>query len=279
MLKLPYVKIVGIVTKKTSPFNHDFCDLRRIAIDNHIPCHYFDSSSSVGELNSWIRERHADVIYCFGWSLILKQETLAIPRLGAVGSHPAPLPKNRGRHPIIWTLVLGLKKTASTFFFMDKGTDSGDIISQVFVEVLDTDTAQTLYTKLTHVALKQIESISEGLLRGDILRISQKKEAANYWRKRTERDGLIDWRMSSQAIYNLVRALTHPYVGAHCLYKEREVKVWKAHVLNLRGKWNNIEHGKVLTVEGNRLHIKCGDQAIQLIEHEFDPMPTKGEYL
>lgn len=30
-------------------------------------------------------------------------------------------------------------------------------------------------------------------------------------------DGQIDWRMSSRAIYNLVRALTRPYPGAHFL--------------------------------------------------------------
>ncbi|MFQ8877714.1 MAG: hypothetical protein ACLR7N_03875 [Roseburia hominis] len=41
----------------------------------------------------------------------------------------------------------------------------------------------------------------------------------NVWRKRGKRDGEIDWRMSSRAIYNLVRALTKPYVGAHFVYR------------------------------------------------------------
>ena len=34
-----------------------------------------------------------------------------MPALGVIGYHPAELPKNRGRHPLIWALVLGLKKT------------------------------------------------------------------------------------------------------------------------------------------------------------------------
>jgi len=41
---------------------------------------------------------------------------LGIAPLGVVGFHPAALPANRGRHPLIWALFLGLKKTASTFF-------------------------------------------------------------------------------------------------------------------------------------------------------------------
>ena len=65
-----------------------------------------------------------------GWSRIIGKELLAVPPKGIVGYHPAALPANRGRHPIIWALALGLKETASTFFFMDNGADSGPIISQ-----------------------------------------------------------------------------------------------------------------------------------------------------
>jgi len=60
------------------------------------------------------------------------KESLDLPHLGVIDFHPAALPANRGRHPIIWALVLGLQETASTFFFMDEGADSGDIISQEF---------------------------------------------------------------------------------------------------------------------------------------------------
>ena len=37
--------------------------------------------------------------------------------------------------------------------------------------------------------------------------------------------------MTSQAIYNLVRALTKPYVGAHINYKEKEIIVWKVEII------------------------------------------------
>ena len=59
---------------------------------------------------------HPDLIICVGWSQILKSEILNIPKLGVIGFHPSKLPENRGKHPIIWSLVLGKKETASTFF-------------------------------------------------------------------------------------------------------------------------------------------------------------------
>ena len=64
---------------------------------------------------SFITEKSPDVIYCFGWSHILSKKILKLPPYGVVGFHPAELPNNRGRHPIVWALFLGLKKTASTF--------------------------------------------------------------------------------------------------------------------------------------------------------------------
>ena len=68
--------------------------------------------------------------------------------MGVIGYHPAALPKNRGRHPLIWALVLGLKKTASSFFIMDERADSGDVISQEEIIINDDDDASSLYAKM-----------------------------------------------------------------------------------------------------------------------------------
>ena len=86
------------------------------------------------------------------------EKILSKSPIGVIGFHPAALPANRGRHPIIWSLALGLKSTASTFFFMDKNVDSGDILSQASIKISDSDDARSLYDKVTKTALSQIES-------------------------------------------------------------------------------------------------------------------------
>ena len=63
--------------------------------------------------------------------------------LGVISSHPAALPANRGRHPILWALVLGLAETASTFLGMDDVADSCDDISQVRIRIDTFDNALT----------------------------------------------------------------------------------------------------------------------------------------
>ena len=107
--------VVGICTKSQSTFNSDYQDLAAIASEHKIPCLYTTDINSSGSIN-WIKNLEPDLIFCIGWSQIIHKELLSVSRIGVIGFHPAELPRNRGRHPIVWSLVLGLKRTASTFF-------------------------------------------------------------------------------------------------------------------------------------------------------------------
>jgi len=268
--------VVGVITKQESKFNSDYADLSILCKQNNIPYIFVKDVNDLNVIN-WIKKLNPDVIFCFGWSNLIKKEILSIPHIGVIGYHPTKLPQNRGRHPLIWTLVLGLDKSASTFFFMDEGADSGDILSQKEFNILYNDDAMSLYNKIIKIAKQQIEEFLPLLKSGNFIKIKQDHLKANYWRKRNKKDGEIVFRMDSKAIYNLVRALTKPYVGAHLIYKEEEIKVWK--VIEEKCLIKNIEPGKIIEVKDNTILVKCYDNAIRIIEHEFKHLPKVGEYL
>ncbi len=270
------VDLVGVCTKKSSTFNSDFFDLKPLCDINEVPCLYVDDINSTKSVE-WIKNLNPDVIFCFGWSSLIKKDILAVAPMGIVGYHPAKLPKNRGRHPLIWALALGLKESASTFFFMDEGADTGDILSQVDFEISYQDDARNLYDKVVNIALIQIEEFIPALEKGTYTRIKQNEKESNDWRKRNELDGEIDFRMNSRSIYNLTRALTKPYVGAHIKFNETNYSVWKVKESN--DFQENIEPGKVLRVFDKIFVVKSYDGAIEIIEHDFKEMPKVGEYL
>jgi methionyl-tRNA formyltransferase len=83
--------------------------------------------------------------------------------------------------------------------------------------------------------------------------------------------------MNSIAIYNLVRALTRPYIGAHIVYGGNDITIWKVEVIEYMGQ--NIEPGKVLASDGETIIVKTYDGAIKILEHEFEILPNIGEYL
>ncbi len=102
-------EIVGVCTLQESKFNADHIDLSSFSEAHGIPSLYADDINATETL-TWIQEKSPDVIFCFGLSRLIKQDLLELTSLGVVGFHPAALPANRGRHPLIWALVLGLKK-------------------------------------------------------------------------------------------------------------------------------------------------------------------------
>jgi methionyl-tRNA formyltransferase len=268
--------IVGVCTLKESNFNADHSDLSRLCKESRIPCIYAPDINSDRTLQ-WIADKRPDVIFCFGWSRLLQKRLLNLPPLGVVGFHPTALPANRGRHPLIWALVLGLEETASTFFFMGEGADDGDILSQEKIVIGAYDNASDLYERITNRAVGQIRTFVPQLTSHSFPRVAQDSGHATTWRKRGSADGQIDWRMSSRSIHNLVRGLSKPYVGAHFLYQGQEFKVWEIEpVLEMP---RNAEPGKIVEVTARGPVIKCGEQGVRLLKTEPHFNPTPGEYL
>lgn len=267
---------VGVVTRAQSRMNSDFFDLSPVCAANGIPYIQVTDANAPYSAN-FIEQCRPDILYCFGWSQLLAPHIFQIPKLGTVGFHPAKLPNNRGRHPLIWALALGLSETASTFFQIDGQADTGGIISQEVIPISYTDDAASLYEKVLQTAGKQVLSFTEAFSNGTV-GIQPQSEAGNSWRKRSVQDGKIDWRMSGRAIYNLVRALTKPYPGAHFEWGHEIVKVWKAEESPATGM-ENIECGKVISVQSpTNFYVKAYDSIIHVVD--CDPVPLKkGDYL
>lgn len=270
--------IIGVITKKESKFNSDFVDLSLICKENNIRYLYVENINAPESLE-FIRELKPDIGLCLGWSQLLRPEVLDLFPKGVVGFHPAALPKNRGRHPIIWTLVLGLSETASSFFMLDAGADTGQLLSQVKIPILYEDTARTLYDKIMGSAKEQLLELWDHICEGSVCIINGEGQQANTWRKRNRNDGKIDWRMSGTNIYNLVRALTKPYVGAHFEYDNREYKVWRVRELPDDG-FENIEPGKIISVsDDGRFKVKSGEGIVEVIQYDGNFVPEGGKYL
>lgn len=270
-------EIVGVVTKTQSSFNADHKSLAPFAEAHNID--WLDFIDNV-QMEEWIESKKPDLIYCFGWSHILPQSVFTLPKHGAVGYHPALLPENRGRHPIIWALALGLRKSGSTFFFLTEEADAGDIINQEIVDIENNEDAGSMYEKLMKIGEQQVIDLTNDFINQTIRPVKQDDTKANTWRKRSKNDGQIDWRMSTKSILCLIRALTKPYVGAHAVYQEEDCVIWKAEeVSESIIQVDNIEPGKVIESDGKIFVVKTGDSLVKIIEHDWEIVPKRGEYL
>ena len=163
---------------------------------------------------------------------------------------------------------------------MDEYADSGNILSQSEIIIDYHDNAESLYKKVTQTALEQITKFIPLLINSNYQRkyqgTPQNHTVSNSWRKRDELDGKIDFRMCSYAIYNLTRALTRPYVGAHIDYNGSKIKIWQ--VTEEKVNLPNIEPGKIFNIQNNIPLVKCSDNAVWLTKHEFNLIPAIDTY-
>jgi methionyl-tRNA formyltransferase len=259
------VAAVLTLAPEQAVFNSDYVDLEPNARAHGIPVHRIRRTADT-ETIDLLQSLAPDVIFVFGWSQLLPPELLVLPPLGCIGTHPALLPHGRGRHPIVWTLVEGLERSGLTFFYLDEGADTGDILWQGAFDVTLEDDAATLYAKIEEEAARGIREFLPQLAAGSAPRTPQDDTQATVWRKRTDEDRRIDWNAPSLVTYNLVRALTHPYVGATTTAAGGgvELVVWRARLLE--GPSAAAAPGTVLAERGGGVEVRTGDASLLLVE-------------
>ena len=113
-----------------------------------------------------LREAQVDLVVLAGFMRILKGDFLRAFHQRVVNIHPALLPSFPGLEAWKQALDYGVKVTGCTVHFVDQGVDTGAIIAQQTVPVLDTDTPATLLERIQE-AERDLYPKAIALLAGD----------------------------------------------------------------------------------------------------------------
>lgn len=178
------------------------------------------------ETTSKLRQLAPDLILSVLFGYVLPPEILDIPSKGCVNLHPSFLPYNRGAYPNVWSIV---EETPAgvTLHYMDKGLDTGAIISQRRVDVSPVDTGESLYAKLDRAALDLFSEYWPRLREGRVDAIPQARNDGTYHRSADveEIDEIkLDATYSARQLIDVVRARTFPpHKGAYFIVDGRRV--------------------------------------------------------
>jgi len=96
-----------------------------------------------------IKALKPDLMVTAAFGQILSQEIIDIAKWGIWNVHASLLPRWRGAAPIQWSILSGDIETGITIMQTEKGLDTGSILNNRSLEIIDTDTAETLTEKLS----------------------------------------------------------------------------------------------------------------------------------
>ncbi len=174
-----------------------------------------------------LRSVSPDFIFSFYYRHMIPQAILDAATIAPLNLHGSLLPKFRGRCPVNWVLIKGESESGVTLHVMEAKPDAGDIVAQKEVEITFEDTAHSLFLKLAAAARTLMRDVLPQLMIGNFPRVPQ-TGVSSYFGGRRPEDGHIDWESDAVTLYNLVRAVTHPYPGAFTFLDGRKFFIWKA---------------------------------------------------
>lgn len=219
-------EIAAVVTHADNPTeNIWFAQVRDLAFQHYLPVYQPEDPNDPAFVETMGRLAPDFLFSCY-YRHMLHKPLLDLPKQGAFNMHGSLLPRYRGRVPVNWVLVNGETETGMTLHYMEEKADRGDIVAQRRVPITPEDTAFTLFAKMTVAAEELIKDIYPLLRAGQAPRMPQNHSQASYFGGRRPENGRIDWSKAAQEIYNLVRAVTHPYPGAFTSLNGRKLFVW-----------------------------------------------------
>lgn len=256
-------KLLITLPAEMSGMHSDFVDLGPFARKHEVPVLPVKDVNG-GEVVDHVRRQDPDFLFVIGWSRLVGEALRRCAKKGVLGYHPAPLPKGRGRSALSWTILLGMRETAGSLFWIDEGIDSGAIAAQESFILSPRVNLPELYAQHMSALQIMLRRLLSELKAGRIPAIAQDDGEATFFARRRAEDGLIDWSRDAAFVDRLVRALTRPYPGAFTFYKGHRMTIWRGEPVEVP-RWY-AQPGQVFLVEGEALYVRCSNDTTYRID-------------
>jgi len=228
--KIKNIDIIGIITlsENSSTKMYDPIDSLKSWYDFGYPVFEIER---INEENLLIEGLKPDIIMMCGWRQMVDNKILQLPPKRVIGFHPTLLPYGRGPAPIINSILLGVERSGLTMFYVNDGTDTGDIIGQEEFTILEDDYALDVYNKIIDSGKVLIKKYLPLIAIGKNSCIPQNEKDAYVFPVRNLNDNKIDLENDNcDMIIKKIRAFSKPYDGAYIIKDNKKIVFWKAEI-------------------------------------------------
>lgn len=190
-----------------------------------------------------LQESKSPVAVLADFGLIIPKQILNLFPKGILNIHPSLLPKYRGPTPVQTAILNGEKTTGVTIIKLDEEVDHGPILGLEKEEILETDTAESLYKRLFETGANLLLKVLDNYLKANLELTPQNHKETTFTNRLTRQHGYLDISNTKTAVIKIdgmIRAY-YPWPG-----------VWTNVVINDKGLRIKFLPGKKIQVEGKK---------------------------
>ncbi len=163
-----------------------------------------------------------------------------------------------------WAVLTGQSRFITYLFRYTPGIDDGDIIGFKVFDITAFDTIASLHAKNRIAMTQLLQAYAPLIERNEVCFAPQPPGEPTYYPKRSPEDGAIDWFQSTEAIYNLIRAVAPPYPGAFSSLAGRRVEIHAAQPFDQTLFGREVQPGTVVDIVGSlqQFVVKTADGSL-----------------
>ncbi|MCR2111210.1 formyltransferase family protein [Campylobacter upsaliensis] len=224
----------------------------------HFVCEDINNEKSLRLIESF----KPNLLVSMSFDQIFKARILKSYEGRIINCHASKLPFYRGRNNLNWVLINDEKEFGVSVHFIDSGVDTGDIILQKSFSISDEDDYSTLLKRAYKACAFLLYEAVLLFLNPPVKSYSQ---AGFVCKRRGSGDELIDWSLNTRELFNFIRALNAPNLGASAFINGVLIKLYKSEILKQEFKG---AVGEIVSVSNEGFVVCTKDGALKMTHYE-----------
>ncbi|SCZ81245.1 methionyl-tRNA formyltransferase [Pseudobutyrivibrio xylanivorans] len=259
----------AVITFKEVGVQKDWSeDIVKLCKNNGVDVFYWSEIKT--DLYNEIDTRGIDCAFAISWKYLISLDINNHLKHNLIVLHDSLLPRYRGFAPTPTAIINGEDKVGITALFATDSVDKGDILLQKEIKVEDHEYICDIIEKESEVYGQMVVELIDMIEEDNVNPIVQNEDEASYSIWRNLEDCHIDWDKPAKDIYNFVRALGNPYLGAYTYWDDNKIIIERASVMDYDLKFELRDSGKIWSIEDGMPIVICGSGLLKIQSAKYE---------
>jgi methionyl-tRNA formyltransferase len=207
-----------------------------------------------------LKELLPDVVLVVAYGRILRDDFIAVPRLGTLNLHASLLPRHRGASPIQTSVACADPETGFALMRIVSELDAGPVAAVERVPIGPLDTAADVELRLAAAAVPLVSRTLPLLAAGGLAFVEQDASQASFCRLLQKADGVLDFKCPARVLAARINGL-HPWPSVSLDVLGSPVRLGLA---DAQEGSSQAEPGMVAGTDGQGVLVATGEGTLRL---------------